>query len=99
MPSAYALGIVSGNSILDFGAAERLRALRCSFFTGRLEMGNGSFSAASYGSATLRTFQTIAHKTKKPSLLHFCINDGFVLERPTRLELATSTLARWRSTR
>ena len=38
-------------------------------------------------------------KTKKPSLLHFCINDGFVLERPTRLELATSTLARWRSTR
>ena len=36
---------------------------------------------------------------KKPSLLHFCINDGFVLERPTRLELATSTLARWRSTR
>ena len=39
------------------------------------------------------------HKTKKPSLLHFCINDGFVLERPTRLELATSTLARWRSTR
>ncbi len=32
MPSAYALGIVSGNSILDFGAAERLRAFRCSFF-------------------------------------------------------------------
>ena len=31
MPSAYALVIVSGNSILDFGAAERLRAFRCSF--------------------------------------------------------------------
>ena len=49
MPSAYALGIVSGNSILDFGAAERLRALRCSFFTGGLEMGNGSCRAASCG--------------------------------------------------
>ena len=49
MPSAYALGIVSGNSILDFGAAERLRALRCSFFTGGLEMGNRSCSAASCG--------------------------------------------------
>ena len=31
MPSAYALVIVSGTSILDFGAAERLRAFRCSF--------------------------------------------------------------------
>ncbi len=38
-------------------------------------------------------------KRKKPSSLHFCINDGFMLERPTRLELATSTLARWRSTK
>ena len=65
MPSAYALGIVSGNSILDFGAAERLRALRCSFFTGGLEMGNGRCSAASYGSATLRTFPTIAARNKK----------------------------------
>ena len=65
MPSAYALGIVSGNSILDFGAAERLRALRCSFFTGGLEMGNGSCSAASCGSAALRTFPTIAARNKK----------------------------------
>ena len=32
MPSAYALGIVSGNSVLNFGVAERLRALRYSFF-------------------------------------------------------------------
>lgn len=31
MPSAYALGIVSGNSVLNFGVAERLRALRYSF--------------------------------------------------------------------
>ena len=71
MPSAYALGIVSGNSILDFGAAERLRALRCSFFTGGVVMGNGSCSAASCRSAALRTFQTIAHKTKKPSFFAF----------------------------
>ena len=33
MPSAYALGIVSGNSVLNFGVAERLRALRYSFFS------------------------------------------------------------------
>ena len=65
MPSAYALGIVSGNSILDFGAAERLRALRCSFFTGGVVMENGRCSAASYGSATLRTFPTIAARNKK----------------------------------
>ena len=32
MPSAYALGIVSRNSILDFGVAERLRAFLYSFF-------------------------------------------------------------------
>ena len=99
MPSAYALGIVSRNSILDFGVAERLRAFRYSFFTGGVVMENGRCSAASYGSATLRTFPTIAARNKKPSFLHLCINDGFVLERPTRLELATSTLARWRSTR
>ena len=99
MPSAYALVIVSGNSILDFGAAERLRAFRCSFFTGGVVMGNGRCSAAFCESAGLRISLAIATQNKKPSLLHFCINDGFVLERPTRLELATSTLARWRSTR
>ena len=38
MPSAYALGIVSRNSILDFGVAERLRAFRYSFFTGGVVM-------------------------------------------------------------
>ena len=31
---------------------------------------------------------------KKAIVVHFCTNDGFMLERPTRLELATSTLAR-----
>ena len=65
MPSAYALGIVSGNSILDFGVAERLRALRYSFFTGGVEMGNGSCSATSCGSAALRAFPTIATQNKK----------------------------------
>ena len=69
------------------------------FFTGGVMIGNGSCSATSCGSAALRTFPPIATQNKKPSPLHFCINDGFVLERPTRLELATSTLARWRSTR
>ena len=59
MPSAYALGIVSGNSILDFGAAERLRALRYSFFTGGLKMGNGSCSATFCRSAALRAFPAI----------------------------------------
>ena len=53
MPSAYALGIVSRNSILDFGVAERLRAFRYSFFTGGVVMENGRCSAASYGSAAL----------------------------------------------
>ena len=94
-----ALAMFSGNSILNFGIAERLRAFRYSFFTSGVVMDNGSCSAASYGSAALWAFSAIATQNKKPSLLHFCINDGFVLERPTRLELATSTLARWRSTR
>ena len=67
MPSAYALGIVSGNSILDFGAAERLRALRCTFFTGGLEMGNGSCSAAFCESAGLRIFPAIATQSIPPA--------------------------------
>jgi len=45
MPSAYALGIVSRNSILDFGVAERLRALRYPFFTAGVVKGNGSRTA------------------------------------------------------
>ena len=65
MPSAYALGIVSRNSILDFGVAERLRAFRYSFFTGGVVMESGRCSAASYGGATLRTFPTIAARNKK----------------------------------
>ena len=45
MPSAYALGIVSRNSILDFGVAERLRAFRYPIFTGGGVTENGSSSA------------------------------------------------------
>ena len=30
---------------------------------------------------------------KKAIVVHLCTNDGFMLERPTRLELATSTLS------
>ena len=71
MPSAYALGIVSRNSILDFGVAERLRAFRYSFFTGGVVMENGRCSAASYGSATLRTFPTIAARNKKAIVFAF----------------------------
>ena len=71
MPSAYALGIVSGNSILDFGEAERLRAFRFSFFTGRVEMGNGRCSAASCGSAALRIFPAIATQNKKAIVFAF----------------------------
>ena len=55
MPSAYALGIVSRNSILDFGVAERLRAFRSVIFTRRVVMVNCICSAASFGSATLRS--------------------------------------------
>ena len=64
---------------------------------GRLARGNAQF-LQSDGSVRLQkgVFGSSVQKrnTKKPSSLHFCINDGFVLERPTRLELATSTLAR-----
>ena len=59
MPSAYALGIVSRNSILDFGVAERLRAFRYSFFHRWGLMENGRCSAAFCGSAALRAFPTI----------------------------------------
>ena len=65
MPSAYALGIVSRNSILDFGVAERLRAFRYSFFTGGVVMENGNYSATSCGSAALRAFPAIATQNKK----------------------------------
>ena len=63
--SSSLLGIVSGNSILDFGAAEHLRAFRCSFFTGGVVMGNGRCSAAFCESAGLRIFPAIATQNKK----------------------------------
>lgn len=36
MRSAAALRILSGNIIYNFGTAERLRAFRCTIFTGRV---------------------------------------------------------------
>uniref|UniRef100_UPI00402983BB hypothetical protein n=1 Tax=Faecalibacterium sp. TaxID=1971605 RepID=UPI00402983BB len=61
---------------------------------GRLARGNAQF-LQSDGSVRLQkgVFGSSVQKrnAKKPSSLHFCINDGFMLERPTRLELATST--------
>ena len=97
------VGLLSGRAVCvsrwrEFtptSSAERSKRI----FTGGVVMENGNYSATSCGSAALRAFPAITSQNKKPSLLHFCINDGFVLERPTRLELATSTLARWRSTR
>ena len=35
MRAAFALAIISGKNIYNFGAPERLRTLRCSIFTGR----------------------------------------------------------------
>ena len=35
MRSAFALRIISGKNIYNFGAPERLRTLRCSIFMGR----------------------------------------------------------------
>ena len=99
MPSAYALGIVSGNCVLNFGVAERLRALRYSFFHRWGRDGKRQLQRRFLRKRGAADIPDHCTQNKKPSLLHFCINDGFVLERPTRLELATSTLARWRSTR
>ena len=48
-------------------SAERSKRI----FTGGVVAKNGRCSAASYGSAALRTFQTIAHKTKSH---RFCIS-------------------------
>ena len=42
MRSAFALRIISGKNIYNFGAPERLRTLRCSIFTGWGVAANGS---------------------------------------------------------
>ena len=55
MPSACALGIIQGNITLDFGRTERLRAFRSTIFTRRVAMVNCICSAASFGSAALRS--------------------------------------------
>ena len=63
--SALALRIISGIVILNFGAAEARRRSATPFFTGGVMIGNGSCSAASCGSAALRTFLAIATQNKK----------------------------------
>ena len=83
------LGIVSGNSILDFGAAERLRAFRCSFFTGGVVMGNGRCSAAFCESAALRTFPAIATQNKK------AIAFAFLHQRWLRIGAANEARTRY----
>ena len=51
--------------------AGRLLAFRCSFFTGGVVIGNGSYSAASCGSAALRAFPTIATQNKEAIVFAF----------------------------
>ena len=54
MRSAFALRIISGRIILNFGATERLRAFRCSIFTEGDVEETGICSAAFCESAALR---------------------------------------------
>ena len=63
MPSAYALGIVSRNSILDFGVAERLRAFRCPLFTGGVTEGN---SCPIAGNLHILCYGTLSKKEPSP---------------------------------
>ena len=59
------LRIISGIVILNFGVVEACGRSATPFFTGGVMIGNGSCSAASCGSAALRTFPTIATQSKK----------------------------------
>ena len=54
MRSAFALRIVSGRTILNFGVQKRLRAFLNPIFTGGVVEKNGSCSAAFCESAALR---------------------------------------------
>ena len=54
MRSAFALRIVSGRTILNFGVQKRLRAFLNPFFTGGVVEENGICSAAFCESAALR---------------------------------------------
>ena len=51
MRAAFALRIISGKIILNFGVQKRLRAFLNLIFTGGVVKENGIYSAASYGSA------------------------------------------------
>ena len=54
MRSAFALRIISGRIILNFGVQKRLRAFLNPIFTNGVVEGNGICSAAFYESAALR---------------------------------------------
>ena len=54
MRSAFALRIISGRTILNFGVQKRLRAFLNPFFTGGVVQENGICSAAFCESAALR---------------------------------------------
>ena len=54
MPSARALGILSGKNIFDFGVQESLRTFLYPIFTGGVVKVNGRCSAAFCESAALR---------------------------------------------
>ena len=54
MRSAFALRIISGRTILNFGVQKRLRAFLNPIFTGRVVTANSSCSAAFCESAALR---------------------------------------------
>ena len=54
MPSAYALGIISGKNILNFAILENLRIFQNCLFTGGVVTENSICSAAFRESAALR---------------------------------------------
>ena len=54
MPSAYALGIISGKNILNFAILENLRIFQNCLFTGGVVTENSICSAAFCESAALR---------------------------------------------
>ena len=72
MPSAYALGIFSGIVILYFGAAERLRAFRCSFFTGGVVMGKRQVQRCFLWKRSAADIPGNRHTTQKSH--RFCIS-------------------------
>lgn len=74
MPSAYALGIISGIGFL-FGIQKSLRAFLNPLFTGGVVKANGIYNAASSGSA----FQIVPHKRNGSAAVPFCCPMGGIV--------------------